>query len=123
MGCAAGRGGRLALPRRWCLFRQLGMLEASSRGMKAPATPFPSPLPHLKSSRALGGGGPATSPGSGWAPAPRPLPHPLQCSWERRACQMAWLRMRRRCREVRAGTGDMRLRALWCHEGGAGEGR
>ncbi|CAN0105562.1 unnamed protein product [Rangifer tarandus platyrhynchus] len=33
---------------------------------------------------------------------------------------MAWLRMRRRCREVRAGTGDVRLRASWCHRGGRG---
>lgn len=83
--------------------------------------PSPAPCP-TSSAKAAGGGGPAASSWLQGGHLPRcPLPRPPQCAGERRARQMAWLRMRRRCREVRAGTGDMRLRASWCHWGGGGE--
>lgn len=84
-----------------------------------PAAPSQPPV-HLQSDRTWGRGTCRFFLALGWAPAPSP--RPPQCSGERRARQMAWLRMRRRCREVRAGTGDMRLRALWCHRGGGGGG-
>lgn len=84
--------------------------------------PSPQPPAPPQVQRTLGGGGPAASSWLQGGHLPRcPLPRPPQCAGERRARQMAWLRMRRRCREVRAGTGDMRLRASWCHCGGGGE--
>nr|XP_048306597.1 basic salivary proline-rich protein 4-like [Myodes glareolus] len=62
--------------------------------------PSPGPCP-TSSAKAAGGGGPAVSSWLQGGHLPRcPLPRPPQCAGKRRARQMAWLRMRRRCREL-----------------------